>query len=457
MDLFHRISNSRLLSSILISSGLMVLFGAIGVADSPPVTFTGCLTPGGTLTMVTTGSSQTTTCPGGDLLVTWNQIGPLGPAGPQGPQGLLGPTGPQGPTGPAGPQGAKGDTGATGLAGPPGATGPSGPPGPAGLPGPQGPPGASPSSFDSFSGMACNVGTSSVGTISIAYDPTTHAVSMTCVPGTQTLTVSVSGHDASGAPRTPGGALVTSQPAGISCPTTCSFSFTYNLSVTLTESAPPGWTFAGWGGACSGQATTCTVTMGSNQNVTAAYGLNPTLTLSVAGQNLDGTPATLPTGTLITSNPSGVSCPATCSANFPAGTNITLTAAPPPGWSFGSWGGACAVFALESSCQVGMGSDQSATATFVHAHRLTLNVFGYNSATGSVTPSVGTTTLSACSNAGSIGNSNTCAYYFASGSVNLAVTVTAGTFLFWGVDCTGSAPSCTVDMSQDRLVWAYFH
>jgi collagen triple helix repeat protein len=121
--LLGRVKNSRWLSSSIAGVGLVMVASSVGLADSSPVTFTGCLSVGGTLQMVTINPGQTTTCPNGDTLVTWNQIGPQGPAGPQGPQGPVGPVGPQGPTGPVGPTGPQGTQG---LPGPQGAAGANG-------------------------------------------------------------------------------------------------------------------------------------------------------------------------------------------------------------------------------------------------------------------------------------------------------------------------------------------
>ncbi len=74
--------------------------------------------------------------------------------------------------------------------------------------------------------------------------------------------------------------LVTSNPTGINCGSTCSFVFSANTQVKLTANANLGYTFAGWGGACSGTATTCTVTMDSSKSVTATF--NVTTDLSIA-------------------------------------------------------------------------------------------------------------------------------------------------------------------------------
>jgi phospholipase C len=79
------------------------------------------------------------------------------------------------------------------------------------------------------------------------------------------LTVTLPGTDAG---------TVTSNPAGINCPTTCSASFSPGTQVTLTETpgAPSTFsTFAGWGGACSGNSTTCALTIVNNAQATATF------------------------------------------------------------------------------------------------------------------------------------------------------------------------------------------
>ena len=60
---------------------------------------------------------------------------------------------------------------------------------------------------------------------------------------------------------------VTSSPSGIDCPETCSA--TFPGSVTLTAVPSAGMTFAGWTGACSGAASTCTIPSGGS--VTATF------------------------------------------------------------------------------------------------------------------------------------------------------------------------------------------
>jgi hypothetical protein len=85
----------------------------------------------------------------------------------------------------------------------------------------------------------------------------------TAPPAMVTLTVGTAGT---------GSGTVTSAPAGISCGTTCSWSYASGTSMSLTATPVLGSTFAGWtGGGCSG-AGACLV------NLTAATTINATFT-----------------------------------------------------------------------------------------------------------------------------------------------------------------------------------
>ncbi len=76
---------------------------------------------------------------------------------------------------------------------------------------------------------------------------------------THTLTVAVAG-----------GGSVTSTPAGISCPGTCSATFAEGARVALAAAASAGNQLASWSGACTG-AGDCTVMLSSDASVTASF------------------------------------------------------------------------------------------------------------------------------------------------------------------------------------------
>jgi Divergent InlB B-repeat domain len=70
---------------------------------------------------------------------------------------------------------------------------------------------------------------------------------------------------------------VTSTPAGINCPGTCSHTFTTGEMVTLTATTVPSSVFTEWSGACSG-VTSCVVTYTGSTDVTATFSLHPVTT-----------------------------------------------------------------------------------------------------------------------------------------------------------------------------------
>ncbi len=84
---------------------------------------------------------------------------------------------------------------------------------------------------------------------------------------------------------------VTSFPAAISCGANCTTAtakFANGATVILHADPPPGGQFLGWGGACSGTAFDCTVTMGSAQTVTAKF-VGPPASIAVSGGGTQST------------------------------------------------------------------------------------------------------------------------------------------------------------------------
>jgi hypothetical protein len=148
-----------------------------------------------------------------------------------------------------------------------------------------------------------------------------------------------------------GNGTVASAPSGIACPSICSASFAAGQSVTLT--ATPGAANLGvvFTGCATVQGNTCTVTMSQARAVTATFA-SFTLTIKKAGAG---------SGT-ITSDTGPISCTPTCSAPYPAGTTVTLTATPAAGSSLTSFAG-CTPGA-NNTCTVVMTSVKTVTATF---------------------------------------------------------------------------------------------
>jgi hypothetical protein len=188
--------------------------------------------------------------------------------------------------------------------------------------------------------VAENTGTARAGSIGI------HGEIFTVNQLTSTRTLSVS--------RTgSGNGTVTSSPSGISCGSTCSASFDYNATVTLTANPAAGSIFTGWSGAgCSGRGT-CVVTMTEARSVIADFTPGYMLTVSKTGAS---------TGA-VSSAPSGISCGATCAYGFATGTVVTLSATADPTANFAGWTGeGCSGL---GTCQVTMSAARSVQAMFI--------------------------------------------------------------------------------------------
>ncbi|HEV7424973.1 MAG TPA: hypothetical protein VGQ46_01300 [Thermoanaerobaculia bacterium] len=150
-----------------------------------------------------------------------------------------------------------------------------------------------------------------------------------------------------------GGGTVSDATRKISCGNSCS-TFAPNGTVISLVANPGSLVFTGWDGACTGTQLTCNVTVNGQTQVSATFA--PQFTLSV-GRSNSGTVTGTPAG-----NDRALSCPGNCSAKFIQGTAVTLTATPPAGKTFASWGGACSGTA--STCTVTITKDTSVQANF---------------------------------------------------------------------------------------------
>jgi hypothetical protein len=81
-----------------------------------------------------------------------------------------------------------------------------------------------------------------------------------------------------------GAGSVTSSPAGINCPNTCSATFPKGTVVTLTETVTGTSTFGGWDTACTGTGA-CSVTMSADQKVGATFNGAPDFAVAVSPMN----------------------------------------------------------------------------------------------------------------------------------------------------------------------------
>ena len=159
-----------------------------------------------------------------------------------------------------------------------------------------------------------------------------------------------------------GSGTITSNPTGVNCGATCTATFPQGNPITVSAVANGNSVFTGWsGGGCSGTNSSCTVTLwnGGGKTVTATFESSQTAT-SVLTVRKSGSG----NGT-ITSNPTGINCGATCTATFPQGNPITVSAVANGNSVFTGWsGGGCS--GTNSSCTVTLwnGGGKTVTATF---------------------------------------------------------------------------------------------
>ena len=161
------------------------------------------------------------------------------------------------------------------------------------------------------------------------------------------LTVNLGGNAA-------GTGTVTSTPGGINCQLpqggACQAYFLPGTSVKLMASPGSGSVLGGWSGGCSGTST-CAITMNADQSVGAIFNGPPTITVSLSGSG---------SGSVV-SKPAGINCPTQCSATFPSGTTVNLTAAATSGSGFDGWTSPCSG---TGPCSLSATADQSVGAAF---------------------------------------------------------------------------------------------
>ena len=148
----------------------------------------------------------------------------------------------------------------------------------------------------------------------------------------------------------------------------------------------------------------------------------------------------------VTSNPPGITCGATCSADFPKGAVVTLT---PSGAGFAGWSGGCTG---TDACVVTINANTAVTATFTagSVRTTTVTVTKAGNGTGTVTSSpLG------------LNCGVTCSASLLQGPVIVTATAADGsTFAGWSAGtgnatCTGTNP-CDIPLTVDSTVTATF-
>ncbi|GEM_PF-3058233 len=245
-----------------------------------------------------------------------------------------------------------------------------------------------------------------------------------------------------------GGSVISTNVPGINCPGTCSASFTYGTTVTLSATSTSSHTFAGWSGPCTGSGA-CSIPLVDNYStfVTANYDVN--LVVVVHG------PGT------VTSNVGGISCGTVCTAIYTSGTNVILTASADSGKIFYTWSGACPPATGNNPCSLSMDGPKMVDVWFgdnVAWQSLTVYLPSNNS------PSPGTVTSLPdginCNNSNFFGYLG-CFYIFPRGTVvTLTAHPNANSFLVdWegdGTVCNPPTSTCTVTLDGNRSVGARY-
>jgi hypothetical protein len=152
-----------------------------------------------------------------------------------------------------------------------------------------------------------------------------------------------------------GNGTVTGNNGLINCGGVCTAGVTAGTTVALMAITPSNGIFGGWTGACTGSTPTCSLAVNSALTTTATF--TEVFTLSI-GRGGNGTVTGTPQGAFNTS----INCGSSCSAKFPQGTAVTLSATPGNTLKFVNWTGACS--GTTPTCTVTISKDTQVQANF---------------------------------------------------------------------------------------------
>lgn len=257
-----------------------------------------------------------------------------------------------------------------------------------------------------------------------------------------------------------GGGTVSSVPAGIQgCQDKCFARFPAISTVQLSAAPAPGYFFVGWEGACAGMQPECSVPMERDQNVVAKFVSGRTLSIYFmgSGQGLVHAARAPIHCTTNLSDPDRV-----CSAAYPAGSVVGLTATAAPGSSFERWvSGGCSGAGTSPNCAVTIDPYQPTTVFAVFKSDLGWNLrvaLGGEGAAGGVVRSVPADHIDCtaegpkCTAEVNYGNE---VRLYAEPQLRANPPVE---FVGWGGDCAGAGTRkyCDLTMTEPKDVTATF-
>jgi len=143
----------------------------------------------------------------------------------------------------------------------------------------------------------------------------------------------------------------------------------------------------------------------------------------------------------VTSSPSGINCPGTCSASFAQGAKVTLTATPGSNYFFGGWNGNCTGTGI---CTITLTAAATVSAVFNAGDGITVTLAGTGTGTVTSTPA-------------GISCGTTCSSSFPPNTqVTLTETPSSNSiFSGWIGACSG-AGACTISLNGADTVTASF-
>ncbi len=133
---------------------------------------------------------------------------------------------------------------------------------------------------------------------------------------------------------------------GTTNPSVGNYNYDSGTQVTITASPASGWKFDHWSGTDNNAINPTTLTMNSNKSVTAYFVETPPEQYILT----------------ISTSPSGSGSVSPSAGTFDAGTMVTLTANPDPGWQFDHWSGDAS--GTSPTIVITMDSDKDVTAYF---------------------------------------------------------------------------------------------